>query len=64
MEYFFNGISLKLENNLLRMMLELWGMRSIPSLLFLPDPLRPGVVAPDRTLSMERLDRIKVRTLC
>ena len=27
-------------------MLELWGMRSTPSLLSLPDPPRPGVVAP------------------
>ena len=28
--------------------LELWGMRSIPSLLSLPGPLWPGVVAPDK----------------
>ena len=33
-------------------MLELWGMRSTPSLPSLPDPLWPGVVAPDRALSM------------
>ena len=32
--------------------LELWGMRSTPSLPSLPGPLWPGVVAPDRTLSM------------
>ena len=32
--------------------LELWGMRSTPSLLWLPGPLWPGVVAPDRALSM------------
>ena len=32
--------------------LELWGMRSIPSLPSLPGPLWPGVVAPDRALSM------------
>ena len=32
--------------------LELWGMRSTPSLPSLPDPLWPGVVAPDRALSM------------
>ena len=31
---------------------ELWGMRSTPSLPSLPGPLRPGVVAPDRALSM------------
>ena len=33
-------------------MLKLWGMQSTPSLLFLPGPLWPGVVAPDRVLSM------------
>ena len=29
-------------------MLELWGMRSTPSLPLLPGPLWPGVVAPDK----------------
>ena len=33
-------------------MLELWGKRSTPLLPSLPDPLRPGVVAPDKFLSM------------
>ena len=33
-------------------MLELWGMRSTPSLPLLPGPLWPGVVTPDRALSM------------
>ena len=33
-------------------MMELWGMRSTPSLPFLPGPLWPSVVAPDRALSM------------
>ena len=32
--------------------LELWGMRNTPSLSSLPGPLWPGVVAPDRVLSM------------
>ena len=32
------------------LMLELWGMRSTPSLPLLPGPLWPGVVAPDRAL--------------
>ncbi len=32
--------------------LELWGMRSTPSLPSLPGSLWPGVVAPDRALSM------------
>ena len=33
-------------------MLELWGMRSSPSLPLLPGPLWPELVAPDRALSM------------
>ena len=33
-------------------MLKLWGMWSTPVLLPLPGPLWPGVVAPDRALSM------------
>ena len=33
-------------------MLELWRMRSTPSLPLLPGPLWPGVIAPDRALSM------------
>ena len=32
--------------------LELWGMRSTPSLPSLPGPLWPGVVTPDTALSM------------
>ena len=37
-------------------MLELWGMRSIPSLPSLPAPLWPCVVAPDRVLSMGQIE--------
>ena len=33
-------------------MLGLWGIRSTPSLPLLPGPLWPGMVAPDRALSM------------
>ena len=33
-------------------MLELWGMQCTPSLPLLPGPLWPGMVAPDRALSM------------
>ena len=32
--------------------LNLWGMQSTPSLPLLPGPLWPGVVAPNRVLSM------------
>ena len=37
-------------------MLELWGMQSTPSLLLLPVPLWPGVVAPDKVLSMRQIE--------
>ena len=37
-------------------MLEFWGIRSIPSLLSLPGPLSPGVVALDRVLSMSQIE--------
>ena len=37
-------------------MLELWGMRSIPSLPLLPGPLWPRVVAPDRVLSLGQIE--------
>ena len=36
--------------------LEIWGVRSTPSLLLLPGPLCPGVVAPDRVLSMAQIE--------
>ena len=36
--------------------LELWGMCSTPSLPFFPSPLWPGVVAPDRILSMGQIE--------
>ena len=40
-------------------MLELWGMRSIPSLPSLPGPIGPGVVAPDKgpIYGLNRLNR-------
>ena len=38
-------------------MRELWKMQSIPpSLLLLPGPLGPGLVAPDRVLSMGQIE--------
>ena len=37
-------------------MLELWGMQSTPSLPSLPGPLWPGVVGPDRVLSMGQIE--------
>ena len=40
--------------------LEFWGMCSTPSLPLLPCPPWPGVVAPDRILSMSQI----VQTMC
>ena len=40
-------------------MLELWGMRSTPSLPSLPGPLRPAEVAPDRVLSMGQIFELR-----
>ncbi len=37
-------------------MLELWGMRSTPSLLLLPGPLWRKLVAPNRVLSMGQIE--------
>ena len=37
-------------------MLVLWGMQSTPSLPLLPDSLYPGVVAPDKVLSMGQIE--------
>ena len=37
-------------------MLEPWGMRSTPSLLSLPGTFWPGVVAPDKFLSMGQIE--------
>ena len=37
-------------------MQELWGIQSIPSLPSLTGPLWPGAVAPDRVLSMGRIE--------
>ena len=37
-------------------MLELWGKRSTPLLPLHPGPLLPGVVAPERVLSMGQIE--------
>ena len=37
-------------------MLEVWGMQNTLLLLLLPGPLWPGVVVPDRVLSMGQIE--------
>ena len=46
------GYNTKQSDGEISVMLGLWGIRSTPSLPLLPGPLWPGVVAPDRVLSM------------
>ena len=43
-------------------MLELWGMRSTPSLSSLLGPHYPGVVAPDRVLSVGQIELFDIGT--
>ena len=45
-------------------MLELWGMQSTSLLLLLPGPLRPGMVAPERVLSMGQIELFDISTEC
>ena len=45
-------------------MQELWGMRSAPSLQLLPDLPWPGVVTPDRVLSMGQIELFDHLTVC
>ena len=44
-------------------MFEFWGMWSTPSLLSLPGPFWPGVIAPDRFLSMGQIKLNRVLML-
>ena len=46
------GYDTKLSDGEVPAVLDLWGIQSTPSLPLLPGPLWPGVVAPDRALSM------------
>ena len=43
-------------------MLQLWGMLSTPSLPLLPGPLWPGVVAPDKVLSIGQIELFDIET--
>ena len=49
------GYDIKQSDGVAPVTVELCGMWSTPSLLSLPGPLRPGMVAPDRVLSMDQI---------
>ena len=55
---YFTGYDTKRSDCEAPVMLELWGMRSTPSLPSLLGPFRPGVVAPDRVPSMGQIELI------
>ena len=57
------GYDTKQSDSEASVMLELWGKRSIPSLLLLSDPLWPGVVAPDRDPSMGQRELFDIQTV-
>ena len=44
--------------------LDIWGILSTPSLPLLPDPLWPGVVAPESVQSVGQIERFNIQTLC
>ena len=44
-------------------MLELWEMKNTPSLPSLSGPLCPGVIAPDRVLSMCQIELFDFKTV-
>ena len=50
------GYGTKLSEGEVPVMLELWGMQNTSSMLSLSGPLRPGVVAPDRILSIGQIE--------
>ena len=50
------GYDTKQSDSEVPVMVELWGMRSIPSLPSLLGPLWPGVVAPERVLSKGQIE--------
>ena len=52
----YPGYDFKQSDGEVLVMLELWGIRGTPSLPSLPRPLWPGVVVPDRVLSMGQIE--------
>ena len=50
------GYDIKQSDDEVPVMLALWGMQSTPSLPLLPGSLWPGLVTPDRILSMGQIE--------
>ena len=57
------GYDIKQSDGEVPVLLELWGMRSTPSLPSLSGPLWPRLIAPDRVLSMCQIELNCVITL-
>ena len=51
-----SGYDIKQSDDEAPVMLVLWGIQSTPLLPLLPGPLWPGVVAPDKVLSMGQIE--------
>ena len=45
-------------------MLKLWEMQSTPSMRLFPGPLRAGVEASDRVISMGQIELFDIKTVC
>ena len=54
------GYDTKLSDSEVLVMLELSGMQSISSMTSLPDSLWPGVVAPERLLSISQIELFNI----
>ena len=55
------GYDTKQSDGEVPVMLGLWGIQSTPSLPLLPGPLWPGVVAPDRALSIGQIEQVETK---
>ena len=58
------GYDTKQSDGKAQVMLKLWGVRSTPSLPLLLGSLWPGVVTPDRVLSIGQIELFDFQTVC
>ena len=59
----YTGYDTKQSNGEALVMLDLRGMQNTPSLPSFPAPLWPGVVAPERVLSMHQIELFAIQTV-